>query len=92
VAAGVDADGAHDLECDQALEAAVAVAHVQIIRVGVGRVLEPLHRVEVLAAGHVQRFENERIEDAEDYGVGADAQGQSNDGGECKARRLGQLP
>ena len=57
------------------VEAAIALAKIEIIGVGVGADIAPVLDYEkALCLRHIQRTQDERVQYAEDYGVGANGQ------------------
>ena len=91
ISAVINSHRAYDLGRCQAFEGLIAVAQVQIVRVGLRWITVPLQHVETLRMGHVHRAQNQSIQDAEHDGVGADAQGEGDNGRQGKARRFEQL-
>ena len=80
---GINSHGTDDHRCNHALEGSIPVAQIQIIRVGLRRSLHsgkrPLDRVNILCLRHIQRSQDERVQNAEDDGVRANAQRQGED-------------
>ena len=91
IGAGVETDAEDHVEGGESLEAAVAVAQIEVVRIGLpGGVVAVQGAVEGLAVGHIERAEDEAIHEAEDDGVCADGEGEREDGGEEEAGRLGE--
>ena len=91
--AGIERD-LRDAVSNQTIKAAVAVAQILIIRIGVACVLAgcALDSVEGLRIGHIQWPQNQPIHNAEYHGVRADSHRQRANGGNGEARGLAQLP
>jgi len=91
VFAGVEA-GLPDGVGGKGGKALVAVAKIEVVRVGLNDVgiVAALEGVESARIGHMQRPQHKAIERAEDHGVGADGEGEGEDGGNDKAGRLQQ--
>src|SRR6201998_976712 len=74
------------------VEAAIALAKIEIVRIGVGPDVAPMLDYEkALCLRHIQRTQDERIQYAEDDCVGADGQRQCQNGSDGEAGRLAQL-
>ncbi len=80
-----------DVRC-QTIEAAVAIAQIEIVGIRSTLVLigSALECVEALRMGHIQRPQDQRIQYAEDHGVRADRQRQRQNRGDRESRRLAQ--
>src|SRR5690348_11713665 len=71
------------------IEAAIALAKIEIVGIGVGSdVAAMLDYEKALCLRHIQRAQDERVQYAEDHGVGADGQRQCQNGSDGKAGRL----
>ena len=79
---------AKDLVGKQPSEGLVAVLIVTVIGVGlcVSAVFSACNLEEILRLRYIERPEQDAIEHAEDNDVGADAEGEREDGGESEAR------
>src|SRR5271168_4625956 len=74
------------------VEAAISLAKIEIIGIGVGPAAAPmLDDEKALCLRHIQRTEDERVQYAEDNCVGADGQRQCQNGSDGEAGRLAQL-
>src|ERR1700743_860685 len=92
---GVEADAADDVVGDELVETMVLVAEVAVIGIGLrGRgvgVEDALNHVEVIGVRDVERAQDERVEHAEDDGVGSDGECKGEYGGEGEAGGFQQL-
>ena len=58
-----------------ALKRPVPAPQIHVIEIGLGRILEALHHVEILRIRHFHRPQHHRVHHAEHHRVGADGQG-----------------
>src|SRR5580704_7925472 len=87
IVAGVEARKFH-ADRGQVVEGVVAFPKIAIVGIGLPAGTVPVFKSpEALGLGHTQRTENKRIHHAVDDGVGANGEGQRNDG--CKGEALG---
>ena len=77
----------------EAVEAAIAIAQIDVVEIGLmaGGLVCMLEGVEAVGTGHIEQTQNEGIHDAEDNGIGADCQCKSKDCGEGESWRTAQL-
>ena len=80
-----------DVECRQALEAAVTISQVEIVRIRlVSRATFVLDSVEAVRLGQIQRTQDKRVEHCKHQRVRANAQRQRYYRHQREARRLAQ--
>src|SRR5580658_8691661 len=72
-------------------EGAVAVAEIAEVRIGVEGLAAIFDVEEALRAGQIEGAQDQRVQHAEDHGVGADGHREGENGGESKAGRFTQL-
>jgi hypothetical protein len=76
----------------QGFKAVIAIAQIEIVGIRLPPWIIPvLGSVEILGLRHIQRAEDQAIEDTEDHGVGANRQCQREHSGEGESGRLAQL-
>src|SRR5207302_11158418 len=76
----------------QLIEAAVAIAQIEIVGIGLvrGSLVAMLDSIEAFRLRQMEWVQDQRVQDAKDHGVCADAQCQSHDGHSCEAGRPAQ--
>jgi hypothetical protein len=89
--AHIHADGADDVEVDQAVEGAVLVAQIDVVEIGLGGRLEALDHVKTVRMRQLNRMQDNGIQNAEDDGIGANTERERQDRGHCEAWRLAQF-
>ena len=91
IVAGVEAD-LREAECGEIIEGAVAIAEVDVIGIGLrARFVGPaLDLVETVGVGHIERAQDEGVQNAEHDRGRADAQGQRRCGSARESGRLAQ--
>ena len=77
----------------QAIEAAVAIAQIEIVGIGSTLLLfaSALDGVKAVRMGHVERPQNQRIQHRKHHRVGADGQGQRQNRGDGESRRSAEI-
>ena len=78
------------IKCSQVFEAAVAIAQIEIVRIGLPSPLAALDSVEALRARHIQRAQYQGIQHAENHGVRANRHCQRDNRDKGKAGRFAQ--
>src|SRR6266404_9476876 len=76
----------------QAIEGMVAIAQIKIVEIGLvrGSFVSMLDGVEALGVRHIQRVQNQGIQNTKNHGVCADGHRQRQDGHSSKAGRFAQ--
>src|SRR5208337_2496118 len=74
ISAGIDSHRANDLGRREAFKGPVAVAQIQIVRVGLRWAAVPLHYIETLRVWQVNGAQHQCVQDAEHDGISADAE------------------
>src|SRR5438876_836975 len=76
----------------QTVEAAVAIAQIEIVQVRLPHVMfvSVLDSVKAFCLGHTQRAKYQPVQYAKHYGVRANCQGQRQNGDDCESGRLAQ--
>ena len=94
-AASVESDAADKVTGNQGCKSMVSIAQIKVIGVGMGGSVSSfegsLDRVKTVRVGHLDRTQHQRIQHAENDGIGANSQRQSNYGGYRESRGLPQL-
>src|SRR6266849_7025315 len=78
----------------QAIKAVVAVAQVEIVGIRLARVLigRALDCIKALRLRHIQRAQDQPVQNTKNHRICADGHGQRQNGGNGKSWRLAQLP
>ena len=93
ILARIESHSQDHVESGQILEAAVAIAQIDVVGIRLPcRVVPVMSSVEAPGLRHVQRPQDHAIHEAEDHGVCSDCQCQRQNGGDGESRRTAQLP
>src|SRR5215472_7107029 len=76
--ASVESDSAVYIVDNERIETAVLVAQITVVGIGMRwgrfRAVVALHHIQIAGIGHIERTQQQRIQHAEDNGIGADCQ------------------